>query len=83
MLKFHVAPADQGQAVEVAYGSWDGICYKRVHDRCDGTTKYYQSRCLAGDEGDYWNARPKNKRWKLMDSDPTALYADKGEVARG
>lgn len=74
-LTFYVAPINQGQAVEVAYAGWDGIVYKRVTDRSlkpdnPERVRYWSSKMLLSDEGDYWQTEPSNKRWKRLEYDP-------------
>jgi hypothetical protein len=65
-FRFNVAPSDQGQIVEVAYGMWVDMVYRRVTDRGDRTVTYAVSKALAGDDGDYWNGAPLNRRWKKI-----------------
>ena len=67
-VTFHVAPENQGQIVEYGYALSDGgdwvICRER--DRSNNTVSYFKSRTLKYDEGDYWNAPPRNKRWRKI-----------------
>ena len=41
--KFGTPRIEQGQIVERSYGWCDGAYYMRVHDRSDGTTKWYRA----------------------------------------
>lgn len=58
-LTWHVAPEDQGQAVEVAYAadSEDGLIWRRTTDRSDGTVSYARADAYLLAEGAYqpWN----------------------------
>ena len=64
---FHTPPRNQGQIVEVSYASADGYVIRRSLDQSpDGPTEYAISRCLSGDEGDYWNGGPRNRRWRKI-----------------
>lgn len=66
-MTFHVAPRDQGQIVEVAYAATeDGRVIRCRYDRSDGTTEYHVSTMLRDDKGDYWDAPPANRRWRLL-----------------
>lgn len=63
---YYTAPEDQGQIVEVSYCACDGNIIQRTRDHsCDKTT-YAVSRMLAADNGDYWNAPPRNLRWRTI-----------------
>lgn len=63
-MTYHIAPQNQGQMVEVAYATTgDGRVVRRTHDKSDRTTRYAISRMLTGDEGDYWQTEPRNRRW--------------------
>lgn len=66
MALWIVAPEDHGQTVEVSYCMIDGIVYRQRHDRSDGAVEYHASDALAGDEGDYQNGAPRNRRWRRI-----------------
>jgi hypothetical protein len=59
---WHVAPADQGQIMEVAYGcDWESeIAVRRTTDRSDGTVTYATAAAPAAWEP--WNRAPV-ARW--------------------
>jgi hypothetical protein len=61
--RWHVAPVDQGQIVEVAYGAAaeDGMMVRRITDRGDGTVMYQitDAPCLW----EPWNEPPMARDW--------------------
>ena len=64
---YHVAPDDQGQTVEYAYAATHtGYVIRRIHDRSVGTIEYAMSRMLSDDDAAYWQAPPKNLRWRSI-----------------
>jgi hypothetical protein len=72
---FHVPPRCQGQTVEVSYGTTeDGKVIRHSLDRSDRTESYQIARQLASDEGDYWQAEPRNKRWRTMTAAEVKRY---------
>ena len=74
MPTYHIAPKDQGQIVEVAYASVGDYVIRRILDRSDRSVAYSISRRRVADEGDYWNAPPRNRRWRhITESEATAL----------
>jgi hypothetical protein len=62
----HISPANQGQMIERAYLAHDGMVYRRVRDKSDGTTEYAVSKMLVDDDGCYWNHPPRNRRWRTI-----------------
>jgi hypothetical protein len=69
-LTFHVPPRNQGQMVEQSYAADHerGEVIRRTADASARTIEYHASPLLAGDEGEYWNAPPRNRRWHRLDS---------------
>lgn len=65
-MKFHTAPRNQGQMVEYAYAAANGMVYRRITDRSNGSIRYAVSRMMRDDAGEYWQAIPKNKRWRIL-----------------
>lgn len=65
-MEMHTPPECQGQTVNVSYGMWGGYVYRHTHDRGDQSHSYARSVALIGDEGDYWDEEPKNRRWKSI-----------------
>ena len=77
MRGYQTPPGDQGQIVEVSY-----LCagphqmLRRVHDRSDGTTRYYVAQ-LRRRDGDWYetyeaaNGAPPipASRWRLITAD--------------
>jgi hypothetical protein len=64
---FHCPPRCQGQIVAVSYGATDdGFVIRHSLDRSDRTESYQIARQLVSDQGDYWQAEPRNKRWRTM-----------------
>lgn len=61
-IRFDIPPENAGQIVEVAYGEWDGVIYRRVHDRSDRTTEivaYEPPEDSAEGECQPWNEEPR------------------------
>lgn len=63
VTQFHVAPRDQGQMVEVAYGLWVHGCggcmlVRRTTDRSTGEVEYATAAAREDEEGDFWNGAP-------------------------
>jgi len=73
-IVFHVPPRNQGQIVEVAYAAVDGMVIQRVYDRSDRSINFSTSKMLKGDEGEYWNGEPSNKRWRRMTIEELRQY---------
>lgn len=69
MAKFITPPENQGQIVEVSYAAVGNEVIRRTHDQSDKSTEYAASKALNGDEGDYWNGAPANKRWRTITAD--------------
>lgn len=65
-MTFHVLPQNQGQIVEIAYARAGDTVVCRTLDRSDRSERYEVATALAGDEGDYWNQEPANRRWKTV-----------------
>lgn len=59
-VQFHLPPANQGQIVDVSYGAWGGMVYRRRHDKSDGL-KQYSMRSWRTSDGDcdFWNHAPE------------------------
>ncbi len=77
-MRFHVPPVNQGQIVEVSYASDDGYVFRCRYDQSDRTKVYAMSRCLTGDEGDYWNGPPSNRRWRKISEDEIEARTEGG-----
>lgn len=65
-VDFITPAANQGQAVTTSYGCDENYVYKRIEDSSDGEVTIYRSSLLKGDEGDYQNGSPSNKRWRRI-----------------
>jgi hypothetical protein len=72
---FHTPPRCQGQIVEVSYGATeDGFVIRHSLDRSDNTESYQIARQLVSDQGDYWQAEPRNRRWRTMTAAEVKRY---------
>lgn len=79
-IVFHVPPANQGQIVFESYAAVGDYVIRRRFDGSDRSDKYAIAKALAGDEGDYWNRAPRNKRWRAITADEAGrLIAEQEE----
>jgi hypothetical protein len=69
-MKWHTPPSRRGQIVEVAYAdAGNGLIYKRIHDRADGSTGWYVADgkgCGCRDDCDCfapWVLTPRGFYW--------------------
>lgn len=76
-VTFHVPPQNQGQIVEVAYGSdCAGLVFRRTVDRSDGSTSYAvaDSADCGCDSGcscfEPWNSEPLGFDWVSIEEPP-------------
>ena len=69
-MDFITPPECQGQIVTYSYATTvikrKAYVIKERYDASDRTTTYSISRMLVGDQGDYWNGRPSNRRWRKI-----------------
>jgi hypothetical protein len=76
-VDFITPPENQGQIVEKSYVLlWDNTVLRCIYDQSDGSLEYATSRALSGDEGEYQNGAPKNKRWRKISHDEATRLLD-------
>ena len=64
-----IVPPEEGGIVTRSYAMLyqrDGcpVVLRLTYDAADGSRTFHASKPLRDDSGDYWNGRPRNRRWR-------------------
>lgn len=66
-LNFITPPECGGQIVEVSYAATgDGHVIEWSYDQCDQSHSYRIAKASKGDDGDFWNGRPRGLKWSRL-----------------
>ena len=66
---FICPPECGGQIVSREYCCLGDMVVRLTHDRSDGPLLFHTSTRLKGDQGEYWNGAPRNRRWRAVPVD--------------
>ena len=67
---FITPPEEGGQIVSHSFALLHDrnrpVLVRLTYDAADGTRRFHVSTPLRNDAGDYWNGRPRNRRWRAV-----------------